>query len=52
MIESGIFIDFENEGNNVLIRVGRNETNIVSMNKVPYAYPNNSTLIQTLACSY
>ena len=51
VMESGFFVAFENERNNVLVRIGRIEMNIVSMNKVRYVRANNSALINTLACS-
>ena len=48
VMESGIVIDFENIRNQVIIRVGRIERIIVSMNKVRCVYPNNPTLISIL----
>ena len=51
VMESGIIVAFDNERNNVLMRVDRIETNVVSMNKVRYVHANNPTLINTLACS-
>ena len=49
-MESGIVVAFENERNNVLMRVGHIEIIIVSMNKVRYVHTNNPTLINTLTC--
>ena len=51
MAESGIVVAFENDMNNVLMRVGCIEMNIVSMNKVHYVHPKNPTLISTITCS-
>ena len=51
LMKSGIVVAFENERNNVLMMVDSIEMNIVSMNKVRYMHPNNTTLISTLACS-
>ena len=51
VMESGIVVAFTNIRNHMIMRVGRIETNIVSMNKVRYVHPNNPTLINTLFCS-
>ena len=51
MMESEIVVAFDNEKNHVLTRVGRIETNVVSINKVRYVHPNNPTLIKILTCS-
>ena len=50
VLESGIVVTFENERNNVLMRVGCIDTDIASMNKVRYVHPNNPTLIVTRTC--
>ena len=51
VMESGFFVAFENERNNVLMRVSSIQMNIMSMNKVRYVHPNNPTLINICACS-
>ena len=50
-IEQGIDVAFENKSNNLLMKVGCIEMNIVSISKVRYVHSNNPTLINTLACS-
>ena len=49
VMQSGIVVAFENKKNNVLMRVGRIEISIVSMNKFRYVYANNPTHINALA---
>ena len=51
VMESGIVVAFENEMNNVLMRVGCIEMNIFSINEVHYVHASNPTLMNTLACS-
>ena len=51
VMESVIVVTFENETNNMLMRVGRIDMNSFSIIKVWYVHPNNPTFINTLACS-
>ena len=51
MMESGIVVAFANIRNQLIMRIGRTESIIVSMNNVQYVHPSNSKLIITLDCS-
>ena len=51
VMESGFVVVFENGRNHALMRLGRIEMNIFSVNKFRYVHSNNSTLINTLSYS-